>query len=68
MGWVHEIAQDVNLGAGHVCVDLDPCDHLDAVGPARGLRFADAFGGVVIGHGHDLQRQPRHAGDELRRR
>src|SRR4029077_1057560 len=51
---VDTVAEHVDLGAGHVAIDLEAGDDLEGRQTARLVHgLPDAAGGVVIGHGED---------------
>ena len=64
---IHEVAEDVRLGAGHVGVDLHARDHLDVHLLSGGLGLCHTGRGVVVGDGDDFDRQPGCARNQLLR-
>ena len=64
---IYEVTEDVNLGAGHISVDLDARDHLNAQPLSCGLGLGHARGGVVVGDGDDLDSQLGRARHQLLR-
>ena len=59
----------MDLGAGHVAVDLEAGDDLERRQAARLVhRLPDAPGGIVVGHGEDAHAVARRQPHELARR